>query len=347
MTLPTWKDLLNDRLAPGLAEEIEIYETQIELRRQGKLDEKIFAETRLRRGVYGQRYDNGQRHDGVDTRSLAYPSGDAHQGARPRCGTRRGCSGSRSRSGSSTPTQLETLADLAEEYSDAIVHVTTRQDFQLHFVHLDDTPTLMRRLAAAGITTREACGNTVRNVTACPRAGVCTDETLRRHALRARSRLLPARPQGRAGLRPQVQDLVLGLRRERLRAGAHARHRLVAATAYGQRWHAQARLRDVRRRRPRLGALSGQAVLRVRRRGRAAAGGAGDLPRVRAPRREEATARARGSSSWWRSSGSTSSAGWSRRSARSSRPTSGGRAISIDLTSPTTHRRALAEAAAR
>jgi sulfite reductase (ferredoxin) len=72
--------------------------------------------------------------------------------------------------------QLETLAELAEEYSDGIAHVTTRQDFQLHYIHIDDTPTLMRRLAAAAITTREACGNSVRNVTACPYAGVCPDE---------------------------------------------------------------------------------------------------------------------------------------------------------------------------
>ena len=64
--------------------------------------------------------------------------------------------------------QLEVMADLAEEYSDGIAHVTTRQDFQLHYIHIEDTPTLMRRLAAVGITTREACGNSVRNVTACP-----------------------------------------------------------------------------------------------------------------------------------------------------------------------------------
>ena len=72
--------------------------------------------------------------------------------------------------------QLEVLADLAEEYSDGIAHITTRQDVQLHFVHIEDTPTVMRRLASAGITTREACGNSVRNVTACPYAGVCPDE---------------------------------------------------------------------------------------------------------------------------------------------------------------------------
>ena len=69
--------------------------------------------------------------------------------------------------------QLEVLAELAEEYSDSIAHVTTRQDFQLHYVHIEDAPSIMRRLAAVGITTREACGNTVRNVTACPIAGVC------------------------------------------------------------------------------------------------------------------------------------------------------------------------------
>jgi sulfite reductase (ferredoxin) len=79
--------------------------------------------------------------------------------------------------GAMTAEQMETLAALCEEYSDAICHVTTRQDIQLHFVHIDDTPDLMRRLAAVGITTREACGNSVRNVTGCEVAGVCSDES--------------------------------------------------------------------------------------------------------------------------------------------------------------------------
>ena len=65
---------------------------------------------------------------------------------------------------------------LAEEYADGILHATTRQDIQLHFVHIDDTPDLMRRLGAVGITTKEACGNSVRNVTSCPRSGTCSDE---------------------------------------------------------------------------------------------------------------------------------------------------------------------------
>jgi sulfite reductase (ferredoxin) len=76
-----------------------------------------------------------------------------------------------------TARQLEVLCDLAEEYSDRILHITTRQDVQLHYVHLEDTPALMRRLSQVGITTREACGNSVRNVTACQIAGVCRDET--------------------------------------------------------------------------------------------------------------------------------------------------------------------------
>ena len=72
--------------------------------------------------------------------------------------------------------QMVVLADLAEEYSDEIIHITTRQDIQLHYVHIDDTPDLMRRLGAVGITTREACGNSVRNITACPLSGVCHTE---------------------------------------------------------------------------------------------------------------------------------------------------------------------------
>jgi sulfite reductase (ferredoxin) len=169
-----WKQLLESKLPEPLAGEIDTFETEIELRCQGKVDEKVFAETRLRRGVYGQRYDNGQRHDGIRSRQLAYTE-------RPSKGPSTlwdapGMQRIKIPYGGLNPQQLETLADLAEEYSDGIAHVTTRQDFQLHFIHLQDTPALMRRLAAVGITTREACGNSVRNVTGCPYAGVCPDE---------------------------------------------------------------------------------------------------------------------------------------------------------------------------
>src|SRR4030095_12507887 len=76
----TWKEALHGHLSKDLEEEINIYATQIELRRQGKIDERVFAETRLRRGVYGQRYDNGQRHDGVSVQQLNYPSGELTKG---------------------------------------------------------------------------------------------------------------------------------------------------------------------------------------------------------------------------------------------------------------------------
>src|SRR2546428_10728541 len=70
-----------------------------------------------------------------------------------------------------TPAQLRALADVAERYSIGRGHITTRQNVQFHFVHLADTDDALRLLAETGITTREACGNSVRNVTACPYAG--------------------------------------------------------------------------------------------------------------------------------------------------------------------------------
>jgi sulfite reductase (ferredoxin) len=175
MPMTTWKERLADQMPPDLAREIDIYETQIELKKQGKVDDKLFAETRLRRGAYGQRYDNGQRHDGIAQQKLGYRR-DLLKGPDTFFDAP-GMQRIKIPFGGLTPRQLEALADLAEEYSDEIIHITTRQDVQLHFVHIDDTPSLMRRLAAVGITTREACGNSVRNVTACPIAGVCRDET--------------------------------------------------------------------------------------------------------------------------------------------------------------------------
>ena len=72
--------------------------------------------------------------------------------------------------------QVESLADVAEQYARGFAHVTTRQNVQFHFLKLSDVETVMRRMADEGITTREACGNSVRNITACPYAGVSTDE---------------------------------------------------------------------------------------------------------------------------------------------------------------------------
>lgn len=172
----SWKEKLTGRTPEALAREIDNFESEIALRKQGKLDEKLFAETRLRRGAYGQRYDNGQRNDGQKVQKLNFPSGSLTKGPNTMWDAP-GMQRIKIPGGGLNAAQIETLAQLAEEYSDGIAHITTRQDFQLHYVHIDDTPTVMRRLAAVGITTREACGNSVRNVTACPYAGVCQDES--------------------------------------------------------------------------------------------------------------------------------------------------------------------------
>ncbi|MYH60960.1 MAG: nitrite/sulfite reductase, partial [Caldilineaceae bacterium SB0675_bin_29] len=162
-------------MSDDLAHEIDIFEGQMELMGQGKLDEKVFAETRLRRGVYGQRYDNGQRHDGFESRELDFEEKERIKGP-DTLWHAPGMQRIKVPGGGLTADQLDVLAQVADEYSDGILHVTTRQDFQLHFVHIEDTPDMMRRLASVGITTREACGNSVRNVTCCHLAGVCQTE---------------------------------------------------------------------------------------------------------------------------------------------------------------------------
>lgn len=171
---PAWRDILAPNIAPHLAVEIDRFDNEVALKKQGKLEDKVFAETRLRRGAYGQRYDNGQRYDGKVARTLTYPS--ANTKGPHTLWDAPGMQRIKIPYGGLNAEQLEVLAELAEEYSDGIAHVTTRQDFQLHFIHIEDTPTIMRRLAAVGVTTREACGNTVRNVTGCPIAGVCRTE---------------------------------------------------------------------------------------------------------------------------------------------------------------------------
>jgi sulfite reductase beta subunit-like hemoprotein len=74
------------------------------------------------------------------------------------------------------PSQLRVLANIADEYSTGRGHLTTRENVQFHFMKLENVGSAMRLLADAGLTTREACGNTVRNVTACPVAGICPGE---------------------------------------------------------------------------------------------------------------------------------------------------------------------------
>ena len=173
--MTSWKEQLGERIPEQLGSEVDLFEGQIELKKEGKLDDKIFAETRLRRGVYGQRYDNGLRDDGTGQQPLKFPCGDLTKGP-DTVWDAPGMMRIKIPFGKLTAEQLDTLAELAEENSDSILHITTRQDIQLHYIHIDDAPDMMRRLAAVGITTREACGNSVRNVTACEYAGVCTTQ---------------------------------------------------------------------------------------------------------------------------------------------------------------------------
>ena len=134
-------------LPDAAREEINIFETELRRVQAGQMPEKVFLEFRLRHGVYGQ------RQDGVQMQRIKIPMGVL------------------------TTDQMIGLANLSEEYAVGVAHITTRQDIQYHYIDINDTPNLMRRLAEVGITTKEACGNVVRNVTACPQAGVCSDET--------------------------------------------------------------------------------------------------------------------------------------------------------------------------
>jgi sulfite reductase (ferredoxin) len=119
---------------------------KIELFREGKIHEEKFRSLRLARGVYGQ------RQQGVQMVRIKLPYGKM------------------------TFKQWKRIADISDEYSTGNLHLTTRQDVQIHFVSLDRTPELWAKLEQDDITLREACGNTVRNVTASPSAGIDSKE---------------------------------------------------------------------------------------------------------------------------------------------------------------------------
>src|SRR5260370_15665596 len=124
-----------------LGREIDIFETEISLRKQGKLEERLFAETRLRRGVYGQRYDNGERHNGKTVQEIDYPSGELTKGPNTMWDAP-GMQRIKIPAGGLHADQLEALCELAQAYSDGIAHVTTPQDFPAPYVAHDDKPTL-------------------------------------------------------------------------------------------------------------------------------------------------------------------------------------------------------------
>ncbi len=149
--------LADDELAPSLRdapafsddEELDRFEVAVKQYLAGETDPEEFRRLRLWHGVYGQRHL-------VDVHMVR----------------------TKLPGGSLTAPALDAMADVSEKYSRGWGHITTRQNVQFHFVALADVPAALKRLAEAGVTTREACGDTVRNVTACHLAGVCPMEVL-------------------------------------------------------------------------------------------------------------------------------------------------------------------------
>ena len=130
---------------PVVERDILELERKIFAFKSGELDEEKFRSLRLARGVYGQ------RQQGVQMVRIKFPYGK--------------CSAQ----------QLRRVAAVSDEYSNGNIHITTRQDVQIHYVSLDRTPELWAELERDAITMREACGNTIRNITASPMAGVDPD----------------------------------------------------------------------------------------------------------------------------------------------------------------------------
>ncbi len=148
MTTTEVRDL-DAAVDPALAADIDKFERMLAAYQAGELEEERFRVFRLGNGTYGQR------------------QGGTNQMVRVKIPY-----------GSVTPAQLDQLGHIATEYSRGWGHITTRQNVQFHFVALERIPALMRDLAAVGLSTREACGDTVRNVTGCHLAGACPFEVL-------------------------------------------------------------------------------------------------------------------------------------------------------------------------
>jgi sulfite reductase (ferredoxin) len=131
----------------GREEETEFFAKKVKLFRQGKISEDDFRRFRLQHGAYGSRL-----HADYSMVRIKVPGGEI------------------------TPDQFERIAGLSEAFSIGSAHVSTRQNIQLHWVQLEDVSEVMRGLVESGLTTREACGNTIRNVMCSHFAGVCPDE---------------------------------------------------------------------------------------------------------------------------------------------------------------------------
>ena len=134
---------------PEIAADIEKFERLLALHLEGRVDEDAFRVFRLNNGIYGQR--QGGHNQMV---RVKFPYGNV------------------------TAEQLDKLGEIADSFSRGWGHFTTRQNVQFHFVQLERVPELLKELASVGLTTREACGDTVRNVMGCHLAGACPFEVL-------------------------------------------------------------------------------------------------------------------------------------------------------------------------
>ncbi|MBI5698076.1 MAG: nitrite/sulfite reductase, partial [Thaumarchaeota archaeon] len=128
-------------------EEADHFASTVKQFRQGKIDSDLFRRFRLQHGAYGTRMT-----DDYAMVRIKIPAGEIY------------------------PHQLEKIATLSEQYSIGSAHVSTRQNMELNWVILEDVSEIIRSLAEVGLTSREACGNTVRNVMCSPLAGVCNEE---------------------------------------------------------------------------------------------------------------------------------------------------------------------------
>ena len=137
------------RIDPDMRSDIDKFRVQLARYKAGELDEDMFKVFRLSNGVYGQRQGGTQQMVRV---KVPY--------------------------GSVSPEQLEMLGWVVDAYSRGWGHITTRQNIQFHFVELEQIPEVLEHLASVGLTTREACGDTVRNVQGCHLAGACPHEHL-------------------------------------------------------------------------------------------------------------------------------------------------------------------------
>ena len=141
--------MLTREIDPAIQADIDKFETMLARHLEGTIDEDGFRVFRLNNGIYGQRQGG---HNQMLRVKIPY--------------------------GSLLPDQLEMFAHIADEYSRGWGHITTRQNVQFHYVQLERVPDVLRDLGSVGLTTREACGDTVRNVQGCHLAGACPFEHL-------------------------------------------------------------------------------------------------------------------------------------------------------------------------